>query len=66
MSGCATQMKRGLEILVISLISINKHDSFVFKAVQTPDTTTLDGYNSNLIGWYLSVIKLYKERLLEV
>ena len=65
-SGCAAQMKRGLEILVISLISIDKHDSFVLKAAQTPDTTTLDGYGSNLIGWYLGVIKLYKERLLEV
>ena len=65
-SGCAAQMKRGLEILVISLISIDKHDSFVLKAAQTLDTTTLEGYASNLIGWYLEVIKLYRERLLEV
>lgn len=59
-SGCAAQMKRGLEILVISLISIDKHDSFVLKAVQTPDITTLDGYNSNLIGWYLGVLSYTK------
>lgn len=40
-SGCAGQVKRGLEIMGIALIDIDKHDCMMLKAVQSPDTVTL-------------------------
>jgi hypothetical protein len=41
-SGCAGQAMRGLEILGVEAIDIDKRDCVMLKAEQTPDTITLD------------------------
>jgi hypothetical protein len=65
-SGCAGQVKRGLEIMGIGLIDIDKHDCMMLKAVQSPDTVTLTSRGVTLNDWYLKVIELFKEQLLSV
>ena len=52
-SGCAGQAKRGLEILGVGVIDINKRDRVMLKAEQAPDTITLDNEGFTLIDWYL-------------
>ena len=65
-SGCAGQVKRGLEIMGIGLIDIDKHDCMMLRAVQSPDTVTLTNRGATLNDWYLKVIEQYKEQLLPV
>jgi hypothetical protein len=65
-SGCAGQAKRGLEILGVGAIDIDKRDCVMLKAEQTPDTITLDNVGCTLIDWYLKVLERIKDRLLEV
>lgn len=65
-SGSAGQTKRGLEILGVGAIDIDKRDCVMLKAEQTPDTITLDNEGCTLIGWYLKVLERIKDRLLEV
>lgn len=65
-SGCAGQVKRGLEIMGIGLIDIDKRDSMMLKAVQSPDTLTLVNRGVTLNDWYLKVIEQMKGQLLSV
>ena len=56
-SGCDSSVKRGLEILGIGIVDMDRHDCMMLRAEQTPDSDTLkskgDGYN--LADWYLDV-----------
>lgn len=65
-SGCAGQVKRGLEIMGIGLIDIDQHDCMMLKAVQSPDTVTLANRGVTLNDWYLKVIEQYRDQLLPV
>ena len=58
-SGCDSSVKRGLEILGIGIVDMDRHGCMMLRAEQTPDSDTLkskgDGYN--LADWYLDVLK---------
>lgn len=58
-SGCASAMKRGLEILGIGIIDIDSRDCMMLRAEQTPDKTYLEkqGEDYNLVDWYLDVLR---------
>jgi len=62
-SGTAAQAKRGLEILGVGLIDIDNKDCISLKAVQTPDSQTLESNDGNLIDWYLLALKSMQEEL---
>ena len=62
-SGSAGQAKRGLEILGVGLIDIDKKDCISLQAVQTPDSQTLESNDVNLVDWYLLVLESMKEKL---
>ena len=55
-SGCASSVKRGLEILGIGIVDMDRHDCMMLRAEQTPDSDTLkskgDGYN--LADWAIT------------
>lgn len=65
-SGCASSAKWGLEILGIAALNIDQHDAFAMKAVQTPDTKTLDKAGLSLYKWYADVIVRYEKELMYV
>ena len=67
-SGCASAVKRGLEILGIGIVDVDMRNCMMLRAEQTPDNETLtnkaDGYN--LVDWYLDVLRKHRERLLAI
>ena len=74
-SGCASTMKKGLEILGISIVDADARDSIFLKAEQTftekkrgrkPKCT--DGMDDpdSLTGWYLRMLASNKRQLLSV
>ena len=74
-SGCASAMKKGLEILGISIVDADARDSIFLKAEQTftekkrgrkPKCT--DGMDDpdSLTGWYLRMLASNKRQLLSV
>lgn len=67
-SGCASAVKRGLEILGIGIVDVDMRNCMMLRAEQTPDCETLknkaDGYN--LVDWYLDVLRKHRERLLAI
>ena len=65
-SGCASSIKRGLEILGIGLVDIDNHDCFTLQAIQTPDTITLDNEDGDIVTWYAKSICLIKDKLQEL
>ena len=67
-SGCASAMKRGLEILGIGIIDIDSRDCMMLRAEQTPDKAYLEkqGEDYNLVDWYLDVLRKYKDKLLRI
>lgn len=65
-SGCASCAKWGLEILGIAALNIDQHNAFALKAVQTPDTLTLEKARLTLYKWYADVIVRYKKELMYV
>ena len=67
-SGCASAMKRGLEILGIGIIDVDMHDCMMLRAEQPPDSETLKnkGEDYNLVDWYLDVLRKHKDRLLAI
>lgn len=65
-SGSAGRAKKGLEITGIGLVDIDQHDCMMLKAVQSPDTVTLENYGANLNDWYLKLIEQEQERLLAI
>ena len=69
-SGCDGCAKRGLEILGIGVIDIDEHDCMMMVAEQTPDKDSIRKFagtdDFTLVHWYLAVLNLYKEDLLEI
>jgi len=65
-SGCAGCAKRGLEILGVGLIDIDKKDCINLKACQTPDSITLENRNATLIDWYTLIIQSMKDEILPI
>ena len=67
-SGCASTMKRGLEILGIGIVDIDSRDCMMLCAEQTPDKAYLEkqGEEYNLVDWYLDVFRKYKDKLLDI
>ena len=67
-SGCASAMKRGLEILGIGIIDIDCRDCMMLRAEQTPDKAYLEkqGEDYNLVDWYLDVLRKHKDKLLRI
>ena len=67
-SGCASAMKRGLEILGIGVVDIDSRDCMMLRAEQTPDKAYLEkqGEEYNLVDWYLDVLRKYKDKLLDI
>lgn len=67
-SGCASAMKRGLEILGIGIVDIDSRDCMMLRAEQTPDKAYLEkqGEEYNLVDWYLDVLRKYKDKLLDI
>lgn len=67
-SGCASQAKRGLEILGIGIVDIDAHDCMMLRAEQTPGKERMaelgDGFG--LVEWYLHVLEKHRQRLLRI
>ena len=64
-SGTANMAQRGLEILGVGLIDIDAKDCITLKAVQTPDSHTLESRDANLLDWYLLGLKSMQDKLRE-
>lgn len=67
-SGCAGEMKRGLEILGIGIVDVDMRECMMLRAEQTPDKTVLQnkGDDYNLVDWYPDVLRKHRERLLGI
>lgn len=67
-SGCASSMKRGLEILGIGIVDVDAHDCMMLRAGQTPDKEILEeiGGGYNLVDWYLDALKKHRDALLAI
>jgi len=65
-SGCASAVKHGLEILGIAVIDADIKDAMMLRAVQTLNSTELEGKKITLNQWYLSVLKTYRTDLLKI
>ena len=67
-SGCASSVKRGLEILGIGIVDMDRHDCMMLRDGQTPDSDTLEskGDGHNLVDWYLDVLSKFKDKLLAI
>lgn len=65
-SGCAGQALWGLEILGISAIDIDLHDSIALKAEQTPDSKELDKAQTTLPDWYAYMLDRHHQKLLSI
>ena len=74
-SGCASAMKKGLEILGISIVDADARDSIFLKAEQTftekkrgrkPKCTKGMDDPDSLTGWYLRMLASNKRQLLSV
>ena len=61
--GTASMTPWGLEILGVGLIDIDAKDCISLKAVQTPDSHTLESRNANLLDWHLLVLKSMHDKL---
>ena len=64
-SGCAQQVKHGLEILGIGLIDIDRRDCMSIKAVQTPSPKSLAECGVSLVKWYLISILNLRDKLIQ-
>lgn len=64
-SGCAQQVKHGLEILGIGLIDIDRKDCVSLKAVQTPSPKSIAESGLSLVKWYLSCILNLRDKLIQ-
>ena len=63
-SGCAQQLKHGLEILGIGLIDIDRKDCMSVKAVQTPSPKSLAECGVSMVKWYLISILNLRDKLI--
>lgn len=64
-SGCASAMKRGLEILGIGIVYVDARGCMMLRAEQTPDKASLEerGEDYRLVEWYFDVLRKYKDNL---
>lgn len=62
-SGTASAVKHGLEVLGISLIDIDSHDSIMLRCEQTRGPQSLELQGLTLTDWYLEVIKRHQHEL---
>ena len=67
-SGCASAVKRGLEILGIGIIDVDARNCMMLRAEQTPDSQTLKnkGDDYSLVDWYLDVLRKHRDRLMAI
>ena len=67
-SGCASAVKRGLEILGIGIIDVDARNCMMLRAEQTPDSETLKnkGDEYYLVDWYLDVLRKHRDRLIAI
>lgn len=65
-SGCASEYKRGLEIMGIGVIDIDNRECMTLGSVQTPDTKTLDNIDKSLVDWYAGYLIKRREQLQRV
>ena len=67
-SGCASAMKRGLEILGIGIVDVDARDCMMLRAEQTPNKERIEelGEGYNLVDWYLDVLKKHCDALLSI
>lgn len=67
-SGCASSMKRGLEILGIGIVDVDAHDCMMLRAEQTPNKERMQelGEDYNLVDWYLDAVRKHCEKLLSI
>ena len=62
-SGCASQVKLGLEIGGIAAVDIENNTAMHLEAIQTPTYKDLETKNFSLIDWYAELIVSRKETL---
>ena len=62
-SGCAGAVKRGLEILGISVIDVDLHECMMLKAVQTTLDKDKENDDMSLYDWYAKVLSDNKQTL---
>ena len=67
-SGCASAVKRGLEILGIGIIDADARNCMMLRAEQTPDSRTLKdkGDEYSLVDRYLDVLRKHRGRLIAI
>ena len=65
-SGCAGEYRRGLEIMGIGVIDVDKRECMTLGSVQTPDTGTLDNMDRSLVDWYAGYLISRREQLQRV
>ena len=65
-SGCASEYKRGLEIMGIGVIDVDSHECMTLGSVQTPDSKTLDNVDKSLVDWYAGYLIKRREHLQRV
>lgn len=67
-SGCASQAKRGLEILGIGIVDVDAHDCMMLRAEQTPGKERMAelGENFGLVEWYLEVLRKHERELKKI
>lgn len=75
-SGCASSVKRGLEILGIGIVDVDAHDCMMLRAEQTPNKERMEelskeagkkgGKEYNLVDWYLYALDKHAGRLLKI
>jgi len=65
-SGCASQVKLGLEIGGIAAIDIENNTAMHLEAIQTPTFKDLETQNISLVDWYADLIVSRKDTLLQL
>ena len=65
-SGCASEYKRGLEIMGIGVIDVDNHECMTLGSVQTPDAKALDNMDKSLVDWYAGYLVKRREQLQRV
>ena len=66
-SGVAQRSKRGLEIMAIGAISLNKHSCVMLGAVQSPNFKTLESEQKmSMLDWYIFAVRSKATELLSL
>lgn len=66
LSGCASSMKHGLEIMGLALVDVYANSCMMLCTHQTPSTGELKLRNMTFVQHYIAVIKRYKKEFLKV